>query len=109
MKPLPLISIISVWLSEIGIVCAIFTFIGPLISGQIGLDWEFVMLIFGLSTIFIGGLGFTLGLIGNVKKHEQQQSAQKGFKYGVYSLLILVADVAGFVIYTFIIKGGGPY
>lgn len=107
MKPLSLISLISVWLSKIGIVCAILTIIGPLISGAIGADWEFTMLIFGLATIATGSLGFILGIIGNIKKHERQQDAQKGFEYGIYALSIILLGFIGFIIYYFI-KGGGP-
>lgn len=95
------ISRISLWLSKIGIFCAIITIIGSLISEWIGIDAEFTMLVFGISTLFTGGIGFTLGLIGNLKKHKQQENAQKGFKYGIYSLLILIASFVVLVIIYF--------
>lgn len=63
--------------------------------------------IFGILTVFMGGLGFILGIIGNFKKHKYQKIAQKGFKYGIYSLLILIAFFVQMFIF-YISAGGGP-
>lgn len=83
------ISIFSIWLSKISIFCAIATVILYLISDSININGESIILIFGLSTMILGSLGLMSGIIGNLKKHELQEVAQKGFKYGAYSMLIL--------------------
>lgn len=92
MKFLSVIAIISIWLSRIGITFSLLTILVPQIS-DINYDSSAVFL--GIPAMLIGILSLSLGLLGMLKPHEKYQNARKGFKNGIWTLLILILGFGG--------------